>query len=89
MFRLTLEQIFSSRRSPVARKCGIVSLRFSSMLKPEIELQRLLDTFWNILALVLVKFRDKNRKQPKNINFRHGFELQVATLLLSITSQVI
>ena len=59
------------------------------MLKPEIELKRLLDTFSNIVALVLVKFRHKNRKQPKNINFRRGFEVQVATLLLSITSGVI
>ena len=35
------------------------------------------------------EIRDKNPEKRKNTNFQHGFEVQVATLLLSTTSRVI
>ena len=69
-------------RSPVGRKYGIGFLRFYSTLQPEIKLRIVQDIFQNILALVLAKFRDKNRKKTKNTIFRPDFEVQVGDIVV-------
>ena len=50
------------------------------MLKPETKFKRVQDNFKIILTVVLVKFRDKKRKNPKYTIFRHDFEVQVSDI---------
>ena len=53
------------------------------MLRPEIKFKRVQNIFRSILALILAKVRDKNRKKRKIQFFGTPLKCKLATLLLS------